>query len=164
MNTGQKLTAYGSDPVRDIHLYRSTVGALQYATITIPEISYSVNKVCQFMQSPIEAHWQVVKCILRYLAGSLDMGLYLQPSSKLNIEAFCDADWASHPDDRRSTTGYCIFLGHNLISLQSKKQHIVSRSSIEAEYRSLAHTVAKISWLIALLDELHLQPHVIPHI
>lgn len=52
MTTGQKLTSYGSDPVEDVQLYRSVVGALQYVTITRPEISFSVNKVCQFMQSP----------------------------------------------------------------------------------------------------------------
>lgn len=61
MTSGQKLTSYGSDPVQDTQLYRSIVGALQYFTITRPEISYNVNKVCQFMQSPLESHWVAVK-------------------------------------------------------------------------------------------------------
>lgn len=78
MTPGQKLTRYGSDPVKDVQLYRSVVGALQYATITRPEISFSVNKVCQFMHEPLEIHWQAVKRILRYLSGSLHSGLIMQ--------------------------------------------------------------------------------------
>lgn len=78
MTSGQKLFAFGSDPVQDLQLYRSIVGALQYVTIIRPEIPYSVNRVCQFMQAPSEAHWQVVKRILRYLAETLDYGLHLQ--------------------------------------------------------------------------------------
>lgn len=61
MTGGLQLSAFGSDPVRDVQLYRSIVGALQYVTITRPEISFSVNKVCQFMQNPLEIHWQAVK-------------------------------------------------------------------------------------------------------
>lgn len=54
--------------------YRTRVSALQYATITRPGIAFSVNKVCQFMQRPLEEHWKVVKCILRYLVGALSFG------------------------------------------------------------------------------------------
>eukprot|EP00261_Vitis_vinifera_P039164 XP_019080407.1 PREDICTED: uncharacterized protein LOC109123862 [Vitis vinifera] len=154
--TGLKLRVGDGDPVEDLHGYRSTVGALQYVTITRPELSFSVNKVCQFMQNPTEEHWKVVKRILRYLQGTLQHGLHLKKSSNLDLIGFCDADWASDLDDRRSTSGHCVFLGPNLISWQSKKQHIVSRSSIEIEYRSLAGLVAEITWLRSLLSELQL--------
>lgn len=115
---GHTLSAHGSDPVMDTQLYRSIVGALQYATITRPQITYSVNKVCQFMQSPLLSHWRVVKRILRYLAGTLDSGLFMQsnPKSSMKLEGFCDADCASDPDNRRFTSGFCVFLGSNLIS------------------------------------------------
>ncbi|RVW43373.1 Retrovirus-related Pol polyprotein from transposon RE1 [Vitis vinifera] len=154
--TGLKLRAGDGDPVEDLHGYRSTVGALQYVTITRPELSFSVNKVCQFMQNPTEEHWKAVKRILRYLQGTLQHGLHLKKSSNLDLIGFCDADWASDLDDRRSTSGHCVFLGPNLISWQSKKQHTVSRSSTEAEYRSLAGLVAEITWLRSLLSELQL--------
>lgn len=131
----------------NVQLYRSIVGAFQYITISMPKLAYSFNRVCQFMQTPLGSHWQAVKRILRYLGGTLDTGLVLQPcsNSSISLHGFYDADWASDIDDWRSTSGYYVFLGSNSISCQSKKQHAVSRSSIKAEYRSLANVVAEIT-------------------
>ena len=101
MTSGEKLTTHGSDLMLDPHLYRSVVGVLQYLTITRPELSFAVNQVCQFMQTPREAHWKAVKRILRYIAGTIDFGLHIrrqQPSS-VTLTGFCDADWASDHDD-----------------------------------------------------------------
>lgn len=84
----------------------------------------------------------------------MDFGLHLRKSEQSNLEAFCDADWAIDPYDRRYTSGYCVYLGRNLVSWQSKKQHAVSRSSTEAKYRSLAQVVAELSRLTSLLGEL----------
>lgn len=98
MTHGLRLTAYGRDPVQSPQLYRSIVGVLQYVTITRLEIAYSVNKICQFMHNPLEAHWKTVKRIMRYLAGTLDYGLHLRkpesqgPNQGLNVVGFCDAD------------------------------------------------------------------------
>lgn len=72
MTSGQRLTTHVSELVKDIQFYRSIVGALQYITIIEPDLTSSVNKVCQFIQNPLETHWQAVKRILRYLAGTLD--------------------------------------------------------------------------------------------
>nr|KYP61326.1 hypothetical protein KK1_015813 [Cajanus cajan] len=157
MISGSKLSKVGSEDFLDASLYRSVVGALQYATITRPEISFSVNKVCQFMSHPLTHHWAAVKRILRYLKGTTSWGLRLQPassSSSLSIHAYCDADWASDPDDRRSTSGASIFLGPNLVSWWSKKQTVVARSSTEAEYRSLALATTEVTWIQTLLSEL----------
>lgn len=114
------------------------------------------------MQNPSLTHWQAVKRILRYLNGSLELGLSLQPApyTSLRLEGFCDADWASDPDDRRSTSGFCVYLGPNPVSWQSKKQHTISRSSTEAEYRSLAQLTAELTWISSLLTELDIHlPH-----
>ncbi|KAK4276114.1 hypothetical protein QN277_019103 [Acacia crassicarpa] len=116
MSSGTVLVKAGSQPLVDISLYRTVVGSLQYATITHPEISFAVSKVCQFMQAPCLHHWKAVKRILRYLAGSLTHGLLLKPSLNHTLVAFCDADWATDRDDRRNVTGYCVYFGPNLIS------------------------------------------------
>ncbi|KAB2600999.1 hypothetical protein D8674_002004 [Pyrus ussuriensis x Pyrus communis] len=150
-----KLLTHGSPPVPDPGIYRSIVGALQYLTFTRPDIAYSVNQVCQFMHSPLESHFVAVKRILRYLKGTMQLGLCYKPGS-LNIKAYTDADWAGDPNDRRSTTGFIVFLGHNPISWSSKKQHTVSRSSTEAEYRAMATTTAEVVWLQQLLKDLSL--------
>ncbi|PNX54637.1 histone deacetylase [Trifolium pratense] len=157
MQSSCKLSKLGSNALADPFMYRSVVGALQYATITRPEISYSVNKVCQFMSHPLESHWTAVKRILRYLKGTMDHHLRLHPLSSHqppSIKAFCDADWASDPDDRRSTSGAAVYFGPNLVSWWSRKQPVVARSSAEAEYRSLAHVTAEILWIQTLLQEL----------
>jgi hypothetical protein len=153
--TSVSLSQFDGNSFEDPHLYRSVVGALQYATITRPDISFAVNKVAQFMHSPTTTHWTAVKRILRYLVGSSFHGLFFKPSSSINLHAYSDADWAGCPDDRRSTTGFCIFLGPNLVSWSAKKQHTVSRSSTEAEYRSLALACTEILWIQYLLKELH---------
>jgi len=157
MASSTKLSKYGSNLVSDATFFRSIVGALQYATITRPEISYSVNKVCQFLSAPLEDHWKAVKRILRYLQGTIHHGLLIKPASlnePLALTSFCDADWASDPDDRRSTSGACIYLGPNLVNWWAKKQTQVARSSAEAEYRSLAQASAEILWMQSLLKEL----------
>lgn len=133
-----KLSKEEGEPTVDGKLYRSVVGTLQYVTITRPELSFSVNKVSQYMACPLDTHWKAVKRIVRYLSGTIDYGLQIK-ASDFKLCGFSDSDWASDVDDRRSTTGYCVFFGGNLVSWCSKKQKVVSRSSTEAEYRSLAH-------------------------
>lgn len=147
MLPNNSLSKHDGDPMDDPHLYRAIVGALQYATITRPDIAFAVNKVSQFMHAPTTTHWASVKRILRYLNGSLSHGLSLQPDPSLTLHAYSDAHWAGCPDDRPSTSGYCIYLGPNLISWSSKKQPTVSRSSTESEYRSLALASAELVWL-----------------
>lgn len=153
--SGQKMTLFDGTPLDDPTEYRSVVGALQYLTLTRPDLAFAVNQVCQFMHCPTSVHWMAVKRILRYVKGSIDHGLLFQ-SGDLTLSAFSDSDYAGSPDDRRSTGGYCIYLGPNLISWSSKKQNTVSRSSTESEYRQLAHTAAEISWLRQLLRDLHI--------
>jgi hypothetical protein len=134
--------------------YRSIVGALQYLTLTHPDLAYAVQKVCLFMHDPREPHLALLKRILRYLKGTLSFSLHMGVGPAQSLTAYSDADWAGCPDSRRSTSGYCVYLGNNLISWVSKRQTTVSRSSAEAEYRVVAH-VAECYWLRQLLQELH---------
>ncbi|KAL3629467.1 hypothetical protein CASFOL_026689 [Castilleja foliolosa] len=116
------------------------------------------------MANPLEPHWRAVKRILRYLSGTFRYGLDLNKSEYLNVVGFSDSDWAGDIDDRRSVSGYCVFLGRNLVSWSSKKQQCVSRSSTEAEYRSLAQVTSEISWIKYLLDELKVVQTKVPQI
>jgi hypothetical protein len=140
---GSKLSRYDGETLTDPTTYRQVVGALQYCTLTRPEIAYSVNQLCQHMHAPSSTHWITAKRVLRYLNGTIDHGLHYTKSN-LQLNAFCDSDWAGCPDDRRSTTRFAVFLGNCLIAWSAKKQAVVSRSSTEAEYRSLSITTAEL--------------------
>ena len=116
MSTTHQLSLFAGNAFSDVTQYCSIVGALQYLSLTRPDISFAVNKVCQFMHRLTDLHWTAVKCILRYLKHSLDYGLLLRCNPSPQLSAFSNADWAGCPDDRCFTSGFCIFLGPNLIS------------------------------------------------
>ncbi|GKA52033.1 ribonuclease H-like domain-containing protein, partial [Tanacetum coccineum] len=113
------------------------------------------DPVCLHMHDPREPHLSALKRILRYVQGTLNYGLQLFSSSTTDLVAYSDADWAGCPTTRRSTSGYCVFLGNNLLSWSAKRQSTLSRSSAEAEYRGVANAVAETCWLRNLLRELH---------
>ncbi|XP_071705244.1 uncharacterized mitochondrial protein AtMg00810-like [Rutidosis leptorrhynchoides] len=134
--------------------YRSLAGALQYLTFTRPDISYAVQQVCLHMHDPKDIHMLALNRIVRYLQGTPSLGLHIHRSRTPSLVAFTDADWGGSPDTRRSTSGYCVYYGDNLISWSSKRQPTLSRSSAEAEYRGVANVVAESCWLRNLLLEL----------
>jgi histone deacetylase 1/2 len=138
LSVSEKLSVVDGEPLssEDSTRYRSIVGALQYITLTRPDIAFSVNKVCNFLHAPTTVHWISMKRILRYLQGTTSLGLRLSKSSSTSVSAFSDADWAGCPDDRRSTGDFAVFLGSKLISWSARKQATVSRSSTEAEYKA----------------------------
>ncbi|KAL7604250.1 hypothetical protein Lser_V15G17478 [Lactuca serriola] len=145
-------------PFNDITLYRSLVGALHYLTITHLDLSYVVNKDSQSLHSPTNVHFQAVKCILRYVKGTITFGLTFQRPHTNTILGYSDANWAHCIETRRSTYGYSMFLGGNLVSSSAKKQPTVSRSSCESEYQAMAKSTTNIVWITHLLRELHTLP------
>jgi histone deacetylase 1/2 len=156
MSYTDKLSRDLGEPLssEDAFKYRSLVGGLQYLTLTQPDLSFAVNKVCQYLSLTTSVHYEAVKRILRYIKGTVSTGLRLRKASSSVLNIFTDADWAGCSDDRRSTGGFAIYLGPNLISWSSRKQPTVSRSSTEAEYKALANGTAEAIWIQSVLKEL----------
>ncbi|XP_021974946.1 uncharacterized mitochondrial protein AtMg00810-like [Helianthus annuus] len=155
VDTNSKLSATSGTDIENPTLYRSLAGALQYLTFTRPDISYTVQQVCMHMHAPKTDHSNALKRIIWYIQGIVSYGLTLSSHRDPALLAYTDADCVGCPDTRRSTSGYCVYLGDNLVSWSSKRQPTISRSSAEAEYRGVANVVAEICWLRNLLLKLH---------
>ncbi|KAJ9708908.1 hypothetical protein PVL29_000753 [Vitis rotundifolia] len=154
MDPNVKLVPGQGEPLGNPGRYRRLVGKLNYLTITRPDISFPVSVVSQFLQSPCDSHWDAVIRILRYIKSTPGQGVLYENRGHTQVVGYTDADWAGSPTDRRSTSGYCVFIGGNLISWKSKKQDVVARSSAEAEYRAMALATCELIWLRHLLREL----------
>ena len=105
------------------------------------------------MSKPCQHHLVAAKRILRFLRGTLHLGIYFK-LGPLSLSAYCDVDWAGDPLDRRSITSVVVFLGNSPITWSAKKQSVVSRSSTEVEYGSLAIITAELYWLRMLFKDL----------
>ncbi|KAF5475587.1 hypothetical protein F2P56_007379 [Juglans regia] len=154
MDPNFKLSKDEGNLLHDPALYRRLIGRLLQLTTTRLDPSYSIHLLSQYMAAPHVSHLQAAYKVLRYIKKSPGQGLFFASSSSYQLTAYCDSDWASCPDTRRSTTEYCVFLGHSLISWKTKKQMIVSRSFDKAEYRSMVAASCEISWLKYLLVDL----------
>ena len=126
IDTKYKLNTEDGEPLEDINQFQRLVGKLIYLTVTRPDISFSVSQISKFMHSPRTPHLEAVHRILRYLKGNPGKGIKMENNSSNEICGYSDADWAGS-FDRKSTTGFCTFVGGNLVTWKSKKQNVVAR-------------------------------------
>jgi len=154
MEPGTKLVSSEENQNSKDIPYREIVGSLNYlAVATRPDIAHSVSVLSQFNSCYDESHWKAAKRILRYLKGSLDLGIIYKKNNK-NLQGYVDADWANCIIDRRSYTGYVFVLSSGAISWESRKQRTVALSSTEAEYMGLTEAAKEAVFLRKFLNEL----------
>ncbi|XP_022860417.1 uncharacterized protein LOC111380966 [Olea europaea var. sylvestris] len=134
MSTSLKLGRDPSGKSVDPSLYRSMIGSLLYLTATRPDIAFSVGMCARFQADPKESHLSLIIRIIRYVSGTVDLGIFYSRDSNLDLAGYSDADWARNADDRKSTYGGCFYMGSNLVAWLSKKQNSISLSTTEAEY------------------------------
>lgn len=154
MDSSKKFGTESESVPVDRGRYQRLVGRLIYLSHTRPDIGFAVSLVSQFMNNPREEHMEAVYRILRYLKLTPGKGLMFRKNNKREIDVYTDADHAGNIMDRRSTSGYCSYVWGNLVTWRSKKQSVVSRSSAESEFRSLAMGICEGIWIHRLLREL----------
>jgi hypothetical protein len=154
MNIGEKLQPLDGAEAANGQLYRSLIGRLIYLTHSRPNISFSVGVLSRFMHNPSRNHFGAAKRVLRYLAGTKNLGIWYRKSKEFILIGFTDSDWAGSIEDRKSTLGSCFILGTGVVSWNSKKQATVALSSTEAEYVAATATSCQAVWLRRILSDL----------
>ncbi|XP_019234410.1 PREDICTED: uncharacterized protein LOC109214903 [Nicotiana attenuata] len=149
-----KLKAKEGVPLPDPMCYKKLIGKLNFLTNTRLDIDFSVQHLSKFMQDPREPELKAGYHILRYLKADPNLGVFFSKNVDYTVRAYCDSDWASCPDSRKSVTGYIVLLGDSPISWKPKKRETISLSSAEAEYKSIRKVVGELVWLQRLLEEL----------
>jgi hypothetical protein len=142
--------------------YQQVIGSLLYLMLgTRPDIAYAVTKMAQFAANPSEEHFNKALYICKYLAGTKDYKLQYGLKQH-GLYGYADADWASDPGSRRSTTGYLVLLSGSAISWNSRAQKTIALSSTEAEYMSLSDTCRQLVWMRSFFKELGMPISAIP--
>lgn len=157
-DTNQKLSVQTFSPENSLVgqvPYQEAVGSLLYLTqATRPDIAFAVNDVSRFNNNHSDIHWKAIKRIFRYLSGTKHYKLKYTRKGLTDLHIYCDADWASDIDKRRSCTGFVAKLSNAAISWQSKRQSTTALSSTEAEYMALSSAVCEVIWIRQLAMEI----------
>uniref|UniRef100_A0A3Q7GX56 Reverse transcriptase Ty1/copia-type domain-containing protein n=1 Tax=Solanum lycopersicum TaxID=4081 RepID=A0A3Q7GX56_SOLLC len=140
--------------LEDATIYKRLVGKLLYLNVTRPDIAFATQTLSQFLHQPKQSHLNAALRIVRYIKSQAGQGVLLSSKSSKQLKVYCDADWGACLHTRRSVSGFMVKMGESMISWKSKKQATVSRSSTEAEYRSMASSIAEITWIVKLFKEL----------
>jgi hypothetical protein len=149
MTTGIKLNKYDEGSYVDPTLYKRLVGSLMYLTTTRPDIMFAVSLISRFLETPKSTHWQAGKRI-----ETTNFGIRYTSSLNFELIRYTDSDFASSIDDKKNTSGYVLSLGSGAVAWASKKEHIVTLSSNEAEYVATTTVACQVVWMRRILNEL----------
>ena len=145
-------------PTPDATHYRSLVAMANFLSCwSRPDITFVVNKLCKFMSNPGPTHWGYLKHLLRYLAGTRELGIVYDFESKAkcnSLHGYCDSSFADCPDTSRSTLAYAFFYDNALLSWYSKLGTYVTTCTNHSEYNALALGGKEAEWMAMLLEEL----------
>ncbi|MFN0318528.1 MAG: reverse transcriptase domain-containing protein [Burkholderiales bacterium] len=141
--------------MRDIP-YSVAVGSLMHLVSgTRPDIAFQVSQLARFMTNPGRAHWEAAKHLLRYLKGTRELGItFTRTKPTLTLHGYVDASWANDADERKSTTGYVMFMANGPVSWKSRRQKITAASTAEAEYIAASEATREIVAWRQLLQEI----------
>ena len=144
----------GQEPVGDDVPYSNAIGSVMYAMLgTRCDVAYVVGLISRFMSNPSSEHWLAVKWVLRYLKKTESLKLVFRKQKEFKVEGFCDSDFSSDLDRRRSISGYVFTAGGSAISWRSGLQDVVALSTTEAEYMAMVEAVKEGVWLKGLTEE-----------
>ncbi|XP_052172245.1 secreted RxLR effector protein 161-like [Diospyros lotus] len=138
--------------------YANAIGTVMYSMIsTRPDLAYSISLLSRYVSNSGKSHWDALKYMLRYINGSIDIGLcYKKIFDTLDLVGFVDSDFAGDRDSRKSTTTYFFTLGGTCISWKSQLQPLVALSTTKAEYVAMTDAFKEVIWLQGLIKEIHL--------
>lgn len=133
--------------------FKQIVGSLMYLTATRPDLMFIVSLISRYMGKPTELHFQAVKRVLRYLNGTTNFEIFYKKGGSKSLIGYTDSDYAGDVEDRKSTSGYVFMLGSRAISWSSKKQPIVTLSTIEAEFVADASCASQAIWMKRIFEK-----------
>ncbi|KAJ9682774.1 hypothetical protein PVL29_018656 [Vitis rotundifolia] len=153
MPTNLKLSKDESEKGIEETLYRSMIGSLLYLTASRPDIAFSVGVCAKYQACPKESHLIALKRIIRYIAGTLELGLWYPFDTHSDVACYTDADWVGNVDDKKSTSGGCFYIGNCLVAWMSKKQNSVLLSTAETEYIAADSCCFQLLWIKQMLKD-----------
>jgi hypothetical protein len=151
---GTKLSREQNEMDFDSTIFRKLVGSLMYLTVTRPDIMYGISLISRFLDTPNNSHWKEGKSLLIYIAGTMNHGILYFTSNNMQLVGYTDSDFARSIDDKKSTSGYAFHLGIRIVAWASKKQPIVTISSVEEEYVEATSTACQVVWMRRFLKDL----------
>jgi hypothetical protein len=153
-NSAGQLTFANPDEPIPLFPYRECIGSLQFASVvTRFDITYATSNASRFNSQPNAAHISAAKRILRYIKGTLNHRITYGPTSHPHrLTAYCDADYASDVNDRKSRSGFILMLNNGPVAWGSRKQTCTAVSTTESEYVAACLATQELLWLRRLLQ------------